>query len=335
MKKLIQNLFVLLLAGILLLNPMVAEAARFSDVNQGHWAYEFIEELTEKQVVKGYPNGQFKPDNYVSYLEILELLKGVKDVPKAEMSRYVTKHKTTLEKYGVPAWAHEAVAVALEENIITVDNLTAAYSQGLITDFPKDGQYPNRETIAVYYAKALGMKGSEDHSLLKYKDFNDIGVVNNQLIDKTNVKNYLADLISNGIFADTGSDGNFEPRRPLRRAEMAKITSKSYQYAHRLTSDLEGHIIHVGDVYARNLIFIEDAKGSSYTLVLDDNTKIKIDDKVGKYDDLKVNQKVTAKVTGNIANKELLHAVELNVKTDKVVGTGTIESIDAEKVKIN
>lgn len=46
--------------------PVQAKGASFSDVSKTHWAHDEIRFLTDKKVIKGYSNGQFKPTNILS-----------------------------------------------------------------------------------------------------------------------------------------------------------------------------------------------------------------------------------------------------------------------------
>lgn len=66
-----------LATGIIHDNVLSAEAPPitiFSDVDSGHPNAEAIAYLREKQVVNGYPEGTFKPDNSVTRAELLKLL---------------------------------------------------------------------------------------------------------------------------------------------------------------------------------------------------------------------------------------------------------------------
>jgi hypothetical protein len=47
--------------------------ARFSDVPQEHWAYGFIHEGFAMGLLSGYPDGTFKPEQNISYIEALTI----------------------------------------------------------------------------------------------------------------------------------------------------------------------------------------------------------------------------------------------------------------------
>ncbi|HYW18211.1 MAG TPA: family 10 glycosylhydrolase [Nodularia sp. (in: cyanobacteria)] len=55
---------------------MVSNSTRFPDV-QNHWARPFIEALTTRRILNGYPNGTFQPDNSVTRAEFAAILEAV------------------------------------------------------------------------------------------------------------------------------------------------------------------------------------------------------------------------------------------------------------------
>ena len=49
--------------------------ANFSDVSLGYWARPFIEKLAEKNVIKGFPDGTFKPDQPVTRAQFAAIVR--------------------------------------------------------------------------------------------------------------------------------------------------------------------------------------------------------------------------------------------------------------------
>lgn len=47
---------------------------KFKDVPKDHWAKEYIEDAGEKNYVKGYPNGTFKPDETITRAEVVAMI---------------------------------------------------------------------------------------------------------------------------------------------------------------------------------------------------------------------------------------------------------------------
>ena len=50
---------------------------KFSDINltdKTHWGYEYIKILSENGLISGYPDGTFKPDNNITYAEVMSII---------------------------------------------------------------------------------------------------------------------------------------------------------------------------------------------------------------------------------------------------------------------
>lgn len=157
----------LALAGALLTAPFAAEAASYKDVSANHWAYSHISKLSDLRIIKGYEDGTFRPARYVSYLEILELLKGIQNPSSTEMTQAISTYGYIANTYKVPAWAKSAVCIALQNKVITEGNLKAAYNMHYINNLKNDNQFPGRELAMVYYAKALGVQPKKTRPILK------------------------------------------------------------------------------------------------------------------------------------------------------------------------
>ena len=54
-------------------NPVYAEAV-YPDVADSHWAASYIERLTERGWLSGYPDGTFRPENPLTYGEFIKML---------------------------------------------------------------------------------------------------------------------------------------------------------------------------------------------------------------------------------------------------------------------
>ena len=54
----------------------VAIAKSFSDVDSSHWAYSYIDELSNVGVINGYSDGRFNPNGTITKAEYLKLLVG-------------------------------------------------------------------------------------------------------------------------------------------------------------------------------------------------------------------------------------------------------------------
>jgi len=89
----------------------------FKDVPQGHWANSMIGQAVHENLLKGYPNGLFKPANPVTRAEVLCAI--AKALP-CEIDQ--CKAQDILSKYcdgkTVPAWAQIPIAKALDQGVL-------------------------------------------------------------------------------------------------------------------------------------------------------------------------------------------------------------------------
>lgn len=270
--------------------PSAVLAKEFKDVTKNgdySWAYAYIDELSDKGIINGYPDNTYKPNDPVSFEETLKLILGIQNPSSSEKASYVKKYESDMKKYGVSTWAYEAVANAIEKGIITVNTLKEAESKSLIN--AKKLVYPDRNTVSVYFAKALGLSQNNDDSILKHKDKSSIPAV---------TKAYLVSLVKAGIFSDSGSDGKFEGNRFIRRSEMAKITKLSYDYsksgARLNTSELKtitGKVLLSTNLNNLESVII-DQNGKRYQFRVDNSTVYKDGDKAAKFSDIAMDQEV-------------------------------------------
>ena len=103
-----------------------AYASSFTDVPDTHWARPYIEELSSAGVLKGFPDGTFKPNDPVSLSETFSLIKGIKNPTEEELRQAVLSYGNMARRAGVEDWAYEAAAYALEQRVITEKQIMEA-----------------------------------------------------------------------------------------------------------------------------------------------------------------------------------------------------------------
>ena len=89
------------LAAILMLSPFNSFAKDFKDVSKVgkvSWAYEYIYKLSEENIFSGFPDGTFKPNKAVSFLETLQILKSINNPSHDDMGNYREKYNNILKK---------------------------------------------------------------------------------------------------------------------------------------------------------------------------------------------------------------------------------------------
>lgn len=332
-KNTTKTLATLALAGALLTSPLTAMAASFKDVNANHWAYSHISKLSDLRIISGYDDGTFKPARSVSYLEVLTLLKGIQNPTSAELTQAIATQGHISDAYKVPKWAKPAVCIALQNNVISEMNLKAAYKHGFITDTPKAGQFPGRELIMVYYAKALGIQPIQDKTKIKVKDNALIGKTSKDLTGDVDIKGYYAAMIEAGIFHETGDDGFFNPNAPLKREQMATITDFSYDY--RAAQSFEGEVIDNTVINNVATFSIKDKAGKTTGFVLNSNAVVTLNGKAGKLSDITAGSTVKVKafaLSGGIAPYK---AVSVDVIGNDAEGKGIVDSRKNDEIQIS
>lgn len=310
--------------------PGIVSAKAFKDVKPTGdyaWAFEYINTLSDEGIINGYPDDYYKPANPVSLEEVFKLLNGIINPTRQEISESLSKYGSICDKNGVAGWAKESFAVALNRNIITESTLERAKADKLIGS--SNNKYPDRNTIAVYFAKGLKLDANGDESLLHHSDKNIIPQV---------TRGYLASLVKAGIFAPTGSDGKFEGNRNIRRAEMAKITKLSRDYANTVgienEQSIEGKVILTTKLNDINTIITEkDNKTSQFKV--NNSTIYKMGDKTVKFDDVKEGQiiKVTYVKNGDNSITGIAKKVEIIKSETEYYGFVTDTNSDNFTVK--
>lgn len=285
----------------LMLAPSVTFAKEFKDVkknNKYSWAYNAIDTLSDKNIISGHPDGEFKPGDSVSLEELLQLIKQVLNPSDKELKNAKEKYSKIARANGANTWSEEAICLALDRGYLDESALKKAYERGF---FKIDSrEYPSRGDIAIFFARALNLNSKGNTNLLKHKDQNKMSET---------LKGYLASLIDANIFTSTGSDGNFEGDRPITRAETAIITKASFDYAEKntisaKTEKKKGTVVLSSKLNNVNVIIIE-SNNQKYSFDLDANTKFKLKDKDLKLEDIKAGQEVEIEyVKANSGDRE-------------------------------
>lgn len=160
-----------------------AYAVLYSDVAEDNWFYPYVSDLSEKNIVGGYPDGSFKPYGHVTLGEALKLILLAAGIPVQES---VDNH-----------WAGGYLKYALEKGYIadkTVENLD---------------EYVDRLTIVQTAAKALELTESENET--PFSDVDDKLVT--AMADEGIIEGSI-DLSGNKVFY---------PHSFLTRAEISAI----------------------------------------------------------------------------------------------------------------
>lgn len=192
MKKLV----FLVLSMVMLMQVVVY--ASFTDVQSGHWAETYINELTEKGVINGMGDGTYAPDGTLTKGQFLKLIMTA-SLPDVDFSM--------LTQEGAH-WANGYLEVAknyavIEEGEITLENIDQPISR--------------LEVVKILSLCDVSIRENEQKTL-NFLQFNDI-----ENLDAAS-QAYLAHAVASGLI-NGYPDGSFKPENTLTRAEVAKIIS--------------------------------------------------------------------------------------------------------------
>lgn len=173
-------------------------ATVYKDVATNHWAYENISKLSESGLLKGYPDGSFKPSKEVTYGEFLKM--AVLSLGKKDPANSISNdHKDH--------WASPYYEEGLTKGYYSKDRV------GL-----NKLSYPiPRGDMALILSQMLG-----EWDIKKHKEILD----RIEDVDYRNPEEYhLVKIYDAGIL--TGyPDGTFRPEATLNRGEAAAVISR-------------------------------------------------------------------------------------------------------------
>ncbi len=207
MKKLISSVLavVLLLSTIVFAKDYSDYPQKFYDVDKSHWAYPYISELTDKNVISGYTDGSFKPENTVSRAEWSKMM-----VTSAGLN--IKSDSYAISDLAKDHWAYNYV--------ITAKDYMNWYSNNNILSF-KPNQAASREDVTVSLVKLKGYSVSDvDYSSLSA--FKDIDSISNDL------KKYVAVALDKKLISGF-EDNTFRGQDTLTRAEAATLLCRAFQ----------------------------------------------------------------------------------------------------------
>lgn len=190
--------------------PTVKAMPAFTDI-KGHWAQEAVLASASCDLLKGYSDQSFKPEQELTQLEALVLF--------MQTQGYGVDKVKAVRKGVNPPRNPAIPLVPWGQNYLD----TAFAKQLLPPKWAADFQYnaaANREQVAILLGRLLNLPGSEDIGLTgEYAAFSDLDGLSNE------ARGYIYVLNQYGIMSGF-TDGKFQPQRPLKRSEAAALLVK-------------------------------------------------------------------------------------------------------------
>ncbi|MGN0182917.1 MAG: S-layer homology domain-containing protein [Candidatus Ornithomonoglobus sp.] len=181
-------------------------AAQYSDVDSGHWAYGYISELSDKNVINGMEDGTFRPENKVTREQFMKLLVCALNCGSGEGG---------LEFSDVEPerWSYTYIQSGVTRGIFSPDEY-----------FNPDGEL-TREIAAEWMVNGVGVSGEYENPFTDMKSDTAQG--------KAVGAAYFAGLV-------TGyEDGTYRPENTITRAEASAMIKRIMEYKDSLFSKRE------------------------------------------------------------------------------------------------
>lgn len=203
-----KNLIKMFIAvSVMMFSIMPSMAFQFPDVSENHWASSQIDELSDKGVIVGYPDGTFKPDDNVTRAEFASMAIRALGQEHASVAQPVNFTDIDSEY-----WAYDSIQKALYFELISCSQ------EGDV--FRPDDTVTREESMTV----AVNALTTEQISEAKAKEvlskYADAASISQSFLIPAG-KAEILDMIV--VMPADDKKASLEPTRPATRAEVAAI----------------------------------------------------------------------------------------------------------------
>jgi uncharacterized surface protein with fasciclin (FAS1) repeats len=173
-------------------------ATSFPDVSQDYWARPFIQALAERNIIAGFPDGTYKPEQPVT---------------RAEFAAIVQKAFNQNRVRQLPTGGFRDI----RSNFWAANAITTAYETGFLSGYPDNTFRPNQQITKVQavvsLSSGLGLTGGDTATLTNF--FSDAGAI------PTYAVNQVAAATQASVVVNYPEVKVFNPEVPLTRADAA------------------------------------------------------------------------------------------------------------------
>ncbi len=202
-----------LMLSVCALMAFAGSAFAFPDVAEDHWAAKQIQELNERGIVVGYPDGTFQPDDNVTRAEYASMVIRALGQQDIKVAQPVNFSDITPD-----FWAYDSIQKALFFDLISCDNAE---------NFRPDDSVSRAETITMAVNALTTQDISQEKALEALSAYADVSLVPQSFIipaGKASIINLLVTMPSaNGKY--------IEATRPATRAEISAILYRMIEEA--------------------------------------------------------------------------------------------------------
>lgn len=302
-------------------------AKGFKDVPEDKysWCATEISSMADDEIINGYTDGTFKPENTVTKLEALVLVARVlgsrKDVNAPLMDKAKELYEEKLEDYDL-SFGTDEISYLLFKEIIFEEELEDYLGNGSSQEGMK------RYEIAVLLTKAMGAEAEVKEKVTAVLDYSDT------LQIPSNARKYVEYVTSVGLMQGMDKEANtFVPLNDVTRAQAALVLYKLRDLADYTTFS---GIVASYDKASRTIrIKLADDENKAYT-VLPDSVELRCDGLAIEPDDITVGwEAVVSTQNDMLAIVDFLSAQSDGMVAGKlvsVVKTAGVSTLKVEKL---
>jgi parallel beta-helix repeat protein len=184
--------------GTALVPAAMMGPTEFSDLG-GHWAEAFVQALVRRGLIRGFPDGTFKPEASITRAEYAAIIAKTFDLPRQRGTG-----AGVFPDVSADFWASEAISQAV--------------NMGFVSGFP-DGTFRPQQNLTrvqalVSLVSGLGLRGGNPDLLLFYSD-------------RAQIPSYATEAIATAtqrrLVVNYPQPNQLEPMRNITRAEVAAL----------------------------------------------------------------------------------------------------------------
>ena len=175
---------------------------KFGDVSENHWAKDFIAELAALQIIQGFPDGSFRPDEQLTRAQFAAMLSQAFDQVKV-------RNPVSFKDVSTSHWAYNSIREAYSTGFLSVSG----------NKF-NPGASLSRLEVLLTIARGLNytFSGSTETILAAYTDVTSI---------RSDVRNAIAALTQRGIVVNYPNVQTLNADKVATRAEVTALIYKS------------------------------------------------------------------------------------------------------------
>ena len=240
-------------AGLIV--PLVTPTASFAqttftDVQSNYWATEFIQQLAQRGIIAGFPDGSFRPEQPVTRAQFAAMIgKAFQKAPERQAVRF----------YDVPSsyWASSAIQ--------------DAYTSGFLSGYPGNRFEPNqnipREQVLVSLANGLNynVSSNTESNLQYYNDANNISGY---------ARSPIAAATDKQIVVNYPNVKFLNPQSTATRAQVAAFVYQALVSSGKATAIKSSYIVALGDSTSQKPIAVTIPEGTVIPIKYDKAEKI-------------------------------------------------------------